>query len=319
MFKKILVLASLLAFMCANAYGGTVVTSSVKKSTWGNKRVVMGSVLFSGSYSSTAFAFTPRVIGLTKVDEVVFIPNSYTDAVYTPYITGTAPALYVNMYANRFNSSKASITAPAATDTFTVLTKALVAADAETCNVLVSPAYGNIARLVAPGIAASTINLALLHQSFGYADGTSYAGVVADSSLGTVFLRGADYKGGDTLFWDYNATSRLTRFMYSGTMMGDLGTLYVPLAGGHYLPIVKRDRGGSASSIARIGAYPVYFRPSAALEAKFQCDATGTTNVTTGAMVDTTYTALVQYNPSWAAIQSGTAISNSYYFIAIGN
>jgi hypothetical protein len=107
--------------------------------------------------------------------------------------------------------------------------------------------------------------------------------------------------------------------MYDGIMTGNFGTMYVPLAGGHYLPIVYMPRGGAAASIARIGAYPVYFRPSAALDAKFQCDASGSTNVTTGALVDTTYTSLSQYNPVQSVIQTGTAISNTYYFIAIGN
>jgi hypothetical protein len=313
MFKKILVLASLLAFMCANAYGGTVAITGRHTTTMGDKRVITGTITLSGPYTTTAFAFTPRVIGLTKVDKVVFIPVDYAAARFTPYVAATPT--YIQFYDNRFNSAKPSLTAPAASDTFRVYTKALTAADAETCNVFVVPTQGQLARFIAPGITTGLVSTDLLHQSWTYADTTAYAGAMGDSSMATIVLR-AQYKGGDTLFWDYNGTNRSSRFFYTGNVMGNQGSLYVPTGGGHYVMVAR----ATSSSLISKAAYPVYFiRSAPSIANKWQCDITGTGSAVTGAMVDSTYTSLVQYAPVASLTQTGTSMGNSYYFIAIGN
>jgi hypothetical protein len=322
MFKKFIVLASLIAFMCANAYGGTVGIYRSPTSiaapwhgTIGNKRIVSGYITLTGAYSSTAFAFTPRKIGLTTVDKIVFIPADYAAARFTPYVAATPT--YIQFYDNRYNSAKPSVTAPAASDTFRVYTKALASAtsDAETCNVFVAPVSGQIARFVAPGVTTGLVSTDLLHQSWTYADTTAYAGAVVDSNTSTVFMR-VGYKGGDTLFWDYNGTGRGSRFFYTGNVMGSQGTLYVPTGGGHYVKITQ----ASSSSLISKAAYPVYFiRSAPSIAHKWQCDITGTGTATTGAMVDSTYTSLVQYAPVQSVTQTGTNMGTAYYFIAIGN
>ena len=307
-----------MAFMCATAYGGTATVSAVTKTTWGNKRVAMGTITITGAYGANGIACTAHSLGLNKVEGVIFMSSGTGDS-WIPkwsggYITLTVPY-------NSATSFRAATSAIAAGDSFKVHNKALAAADQETCDVYVT---------VVPGTSGSIAAIGGLTTVGGTTEGTALYSMfmAADSSTRMILGDTLDHPwvrildgtlvNADTLYFDYNGSDRTARLMYSGTNLSNLGDLYVPYKNGKFIKIAKK----TGATLYAAGAKPVYFVRAQTDydEHKLWCDATGSIDNLNGFIADSTYTTLPRFRTNYAAPYASTeSITAVYYYVAVGN
>jgi len=319
MFKKLLVLASLIVFMFSNAYGGVTTVSSLKHTTWGNYRVTMGTLTVAGSYGANGVALTPRQLGLTTVFRTIIMPYSGSvSSVNTDwYYNGST---YLKGYQRNTNTFKPVNTSPAASDSLIIFNKAIGGGDAETTNVFValtgaSPPFAGLLTRDAMGVAGlATSN----YDKFCNAD-SSIQMIMCDTTLDFPRVKQlGSLWNADTLFFDYNATDAASRFMYTGTMLGPSGPdLYIPFGEANFIKVKKITGATRYSS----GAVPVYYvRTNTNLcRQKLMSDVVGSIRNYNGALADSTYTCLPRYFSPGTEIESGRVCTALLYFIAIGN
>jgi hypothetical protein len=322
MFKKIVLLGLVIAFVAVDALAGTVTITQKQRSTMGNKRVVTGKVAFTGAYSSTAFAFSPRTIGLNQIERIIFYPTDYLSARYNACANSTTAPTYVLFATNYTNPYKPAVTPAAAADSLRVKMKAFTAGDADTSVVYVTTLGGStnaflgiIGASIAPATSVTTDPLVFMGDSI------SSIPIWGDSAMTypTVRLRGV-LQGADTVFFDYNGTNRTTRLYYSGTILGNMGDLYIPVNNpskpGRFIKIAK----STGAALYALGVHPLHFvHASVTMDEKLQIDVVGTLNSFAGVLVDTTYTSMPAFTPTALTLQTGHSIDALVYgFIAIG-
>ena len=284
MFKKILVGVMALTLLATSAYA-TVTVSSVKHTSWGDKRVTYGYITITGAPASAGYAVTARKLGLTMIERVILYPDaSYPDVSWT-YTGGTSGAISSSGYLVPMRGGwldRKQVVLAGTGDSIKVTQMrgdGFATQDAETTICFVSPFSGNLARFhvqlptVATGAAATT---GLQDNIFAATDGVTL-GSVADTGLttGGPILRAtnttAGWYHGDTLYFLPNATDITARLAYSGrTTLGasiaaTYANLYVPFGLGNYIKVVKK----SGAELYAANAIPVYYVRDGALGSKF--------------------------------------------------
>lgn len=314
MFKKLIVALVALSFCASTAMAGTATLSSVTRTTWGNKRVVMGTMTISGAYGASGISCAPSKFGLRVVQNVFFMPT----VGYTQY-NFSWESSYVKVDYAELNTNKPATTTVATSDTFIVKNKALTASDAETLLVTVSPLFGAApyATLVALGSVQGDTEAKKNYNKFTASDDATACFMNDTITCPQVGVLDASIVNADTVFFDYNGTDRASRLYYSGTNLGNMGDLYMPFGNGNFIKIAKATN----SAITVANAKPLYFvRADADLGAdKLQCDAQGALDNTNGFMADSTYTSLPRYRPYPTTMSSTWPITAVVKFIAIGN
>lgn len=311
MFKKILVGAMAL-LLIASASLATVTPSGVTKTTWGNKRIAMGTIVITGAPAALGYALTAKAIGLTKISQIYFYPNySYPDYSWTYSSTGTGGYI-VPMRVGWLG--KKQILAAGISDTISIVSMkpGNWAADADTATVLIQPVMGSIARFCVPKVIGTTEAHATTYKQdnvFTAGDGLTM-GCVSDTGWvhGGPVLRDSGYYNGDTLYF-LPAADPEDRLAYSGNntlgaaVAGTYASLYVPFGQGNYIKVDKL----TGAALYAAGARAVHYAPNGALTAKFLANKTAGPKI--GALPIT-----VDRVPT-----TSNGFTAYLYFIAIGN
>lgn len=314
MFKKLIAAFVVLVFFAGTAMAGTATLTNVTRTTWGNKRIVMGTMTISGAYGASGISCAPSKFGLRVVENVFFMPT----VGYTQFNLSWESS-YVKVDYAEANTNKPATTTVAAADTFKVKNKALTAADAETLLVTISPLFGcgPYATFVALGAIQGDTEAKKDYNKFFAADSVTGVFVNDTVTCPQVGLLDASIVNADTVFFDYNTANRGSRLMYSGSNLGNMGDLYVPFRDGNFIKVTKATNSAITVAVAK----PLYFvRADANLDDdKLQCDVAGAIDNSNGFMADSTYTSLPRYRPYPTTMSSTWPITAVVKFIAIGN
>lgn len=326
MFKKLAIGMLLLAVMSASVEAVTITFTDKEYRIWGNKRVVTGTVTLIGPYSATAFSFSPASIGLGEIEYVFFTSIGYGTNTYTPYWDGTSG--YIHLTENTINEYKPLVTPTSSSDSLDVMVKPFVASDADTSVVFVSmlagstnPFLGIIGASISPSTSATKWD-----PYVWMADSITAIAIIGDTASTYPFtrLRGV-LSCADTVFFDYNGTTKTSRLMYSGTGLGNMGDLFIPVGcatgsglttrTGRFIKICKVSNSERTAAAAK----PLHFiHASTAMDDKLIIDAGYASDIVCGVLVDTTYTSLPYFHTVGLAPQTGRSISVEFKFMAIG-
>ena len=303
MFKKILVGVVALSLLATSAYA-TVTISGVKHTTWGNKRVVIGTATITGAPSNAnGYALTPAAIGLEKIESMLLTPYSGSGVDYSwKYTSG-----YIVPFRKGWLDFEQVVSATAQ-DSFKCAAVVTMATDADTTLLWVNPVLGPLSRFVSMGCTGTT---AATYDDPIYtnADSTLYA-QMGDTIAGQMILR-ARTERADTVFFDYNASAG-DRLAYSGTNLGNMGDLYVPWYDGKMIKV--RYRTGAQMYAAGIGAaigYMMYCK-NGEVDNKFVWKKTTGASLPASGICTNGFYAAQPNLPT-------NSITAVVYFVAIGN
>lgn len=231
MLKKILVGVMALSLVASSVFA-TVTGSSITRTTWGNKRVTMGTLTIAlASPNASGIAVTAKNVGLTSIDELIILQNaSYLEYDWTFTKSGSGGYL---VPIRRGWLDNEQVVVNTVQDSFACSSVVTMATDADTTVMLISPTVGNLARFVSGGCNATTA-ATYNDAQFTNAGATLY-GNMADTVDTGVLLR-ARWLHADTVFFDYNADVG-SRLAYCGTSLGNMGDLYVPWYDGKMIKV----------------------------------------------------------------------------------
>ena len=143
------------------------------------------------------------------------------------------------------------------------------------------------------------------------ADGTTVVQVGDTANVTQFKLRGGPTFA-DTLFFDDNGANKESRLYYSGTGLGDMGTLYVPYGSGRLLKVLK----STGAALYALAATPMYYDYDTTATKLFSACA-GNANSDFGA--DIAYGSLAPFRSHNAGVVDNTVLTETtYWFMAVG-
>lgn len=237
MIKKVLLSLIIVAMLALNA-SATITVTIEKRDVYGSQRTVRGYVtLTDETYATGGFALSAASLGLHSVEKIDLVPGTGAyahDAIYD--YTNEKVKVYF-----RLSGMSATATYSSA-DTFFVLDADAAANERP---IVIDAVAAPIARLV-----ASTG--ALGSEAFVFArDSSTILSILDTVRAPNVGELSEAMVGGDTLYFDEDGSYRL---YYSGSVLGNLGDLYVPYGG----VVCKVFRVAYAANAGALGV-PVYF------------------------------------------------------------
>lgn len=303
MWKKLIFIPFILCLLATNLYAASVVTFE-GRSVFGNKFVKWGYITITGSYATGGIALTPSQLELTNVAKLMFFNNptaAFVDYEYAYNYSGQKMLMF-------YRSDKNNLPTGASdnSDKFIVNDDNSAASNGKLLVVSVlSGCYGHLERIDN----APTTPAQLKHSWLGAADSSTVIAVL-DTIQGVCQLRGKICFG-DTLFFDDDASAADSRLMYSGSNLGDLGTIYIPYNDGDFIKVLKKTN----VQITAAKALALYFDENVGLDDKLLSVTNG--NADSHFYVDDTYSSLSPY--STTEVSSGTTVAGYVYFFVIGN
>ena len=303
MFKRIALGIVAVALLSSSAMA-QVYVSNRTQTTWGNKRVVFGTMLLSGSPTASGFAVTARNVGLTKIDEFIIANKTTTYLEYDWVFNKSGTGGYVAPVRRGWLDYK-QVVAPSVQDSFACANIVTLTTDADTTLVLISPVVGPISQFVS-GACSPTTAATKDDNQFTNAGGTLF-GSIADTLDSQVRLR-ASWVRADTVFFDYNATAG-SRLCYVGTNLGNMGDLYVPWYDGKMIKVTYVAPTSRVAAGIPANTGTLYFCKNGTQPNRFVWKKTTGASLPQGACTNGFYAALPNV--------PGT-VTGSFYFIAIG-
>lgn len=301
--KKILLGLVILCMFAGSAFAQTV--TILKRENWGGSRVVYGYIEFSGSYTTGGITLSARSLGLDNLKEIV-VADLSSPAYGWKYDYDTNKILLYYTENNIYEPTGA------AADVFIVNDDNGAASNGKLVCVSAfgGAPGGHLMYLDSAGGSSADLRVAVVSAS----DSTTTM-VLSDSLSSPAGERGdSGIIGGDTLFFDDDATNAYEALFYTGDGLGDMGDIRIPFGRGSYIKVLHKTR----SQIHVANALPLYYVEASHIANKFESVTNGNADGTFECERD--YTSLVLYNPwSHEQVGTGTSFIASVRFIAIGN
>jgi len=304
--KKILLGLVILSMFAGNAFAADLAVTITKRQHEGASRVTYGYITAAITpYTTGGISVTPRMLGLDNVTNITF--SSISSATYS-YVYDYSNETLI-LYYTRLGIGKPAVV-PVAADVFIVNDDNAAASNGKL--VCVS-AYGGASGGILSYLDDMGGGAALLTASVIAASDSTTTLALADSNGCLVGLR-TGVCGGDTVFFDDNATLTYEALFYSGSGLGDMGTIYIPYGNGNFIQVLKKTN----SQILQANALPLYFVEASHIANKFESVTNGNADGTFS--VSQSYTSLPYFHPILGTeILDGVTVSVKVYFMAVGN
>lgn len=310
--KRLIIAMLAIVFFAGTAYCDdsalTVTDKSMDVMASFGTRIVYGYITLSaGDYPSTGWELDAGDFGMHEIESISFSHRS-GDAYATVFSSGSR-LLLTQTPANTTVVTAAPVTTDS--DRFIVTDDNSAASNGKLMCIMPTPGTSTAQIGIVDSSFGATTSAHIKYGFFAAADSATLIGCVDTvySQLGLL----AHPVFGDTLYFDDDATNSYERLMYSGTSLGDQGTLYVQYSNGRMLQVLKK----TTSEICQAAALALYFDENGGLDDKVLSITDSDEDSEFSA--DITYTSLAKYYRALIAVPVGTVLTETtYWFTAIG-